>query len=54
VKAGTAVVIDDDALSQRILRENKSFISGESVGSPLMFLQMTFDISFREWSLGQI
>jgi len=37
MKAGLAIVIDDDALSQGILGENKSFISGEPIGSPLVF-----------------
>jgi hypothetical protein len=37
VKAGLAIVIDDDALSRGILRENKSFISGKPIGSPLVF-----------------
>jgi len=38
VKAGTAITTANDALSQRILRENKAFISGEPTGSPLVFL----------------
>jgi hypothetical protein len=38
VKAGLAILTPNDALDQRILRENKSFISGEPTGSPLIFL----------------